>query len=498
MSNTTILWADDEIDLLKAQILYLNERGYDVKAVTNGQDALEEIRSQHFDVVFLDESMPGLTGLETLSKIKEINANVPVVMITKNEEENLMDEAIGSQIDDYLIKPVKPQQIVLTLKKLTDNKRLITQKTTSSYQQAFQQLFMAMSSNDSAEDWMETYKKLIYWELQLQASGDTGMDEVLVMQKQEANSEFSKFITRNYTHWLNTPSEAPTMSHNLLKNHVFPLIDATPTFLIVIDNLRYDQWRTIEPLVSEYFRLKTEDTFFSILPTSTQYSRNAIFAGIPPSEIERKYPQWWVNDEEPKGKNLYEKQLLNEHIRRSHLDIKFSYNKITNNTKGKELEDNILNLMTNSLNVIVYNFVDMLSHARTEMEVLKELASDENAYRSLTRSWFEHSPLFAALKKLAGRKVRIVFTTDHGTVRVKRPVKVVGDKNTTTNLRYKTGKNLNYNPKEVYEIKDPSKGYLPRQHVSSTFIFARDNDFLVYPNNYNHFVKYYKDTFQHG
>ncbi len=497
-NKTQILWADDEIDMLKAQIKYLNDRGYDVKAVSNGQDALDEIKVNQFDVVFLDESMPGLTGLETLSKIKEVNANIPIVMITKNEEENLMDEAIGSQIDDYLIKPVKPQQIVLTLKKLTDNKRLISEKTTSSYQQAFQQLFMQLSSNDSPSDWIETYRKLVFWELQLQQTENTGMDDVLTMQKQEANNEFCKFVERHYEDWLHGQEDAPVMSHTLFKEKVLPFIDSKPTFLVVIDNLRYDQWRMIEPMVSELFRQKEEELFYSILPTSTQYSRNSIFCGLMPSEIERLYPDYWVNDEEEQGKNNFESELLEKQLQRLNLDIKWSYHKITNNRSGKELEDTILNLLHNQLNVIVYNFVDMLSHARTEMEVLKELASDEKAYRSLTRSWFEHSPLFSALRKLKEKDVKVIFTTDHGTIRVQKAVKVVGDKNTTTNLRYKTGKNLSYDDKEVFAIKKPKDGYLPSQHMTSSFIFARNNDFFVYPNNYNHYVNYYKDTFQHG
>ncbi len=499
MTKTNILWADDEIDLLKAQILFLNERGYEVKAVTNGQDAIDEFKENFYDVIFLDESMPGISGLETLSRIKAINPSIPVVMITKNEEENIMDEAIGSQIQDYLIKPVKPQQIILTLKRLTDTKRLVSEKTTSDYQRAFQELFMELGNNNSPRDWIETYKKLIFWELQLQSSGDTGMDEVFSMQKQEANTEFTKYVTANYLKWLNAEKDSPIMSHTLFKEKVLPELKADiPTFFIVIDNLRYDQWRTIEPLISEHFRMKNEDAFFSILPTSTQYSRNAIFSGLLPSEIEHRHKEYWVNDEDAEGKNKYEKQLFEEQLKRLRYDIKFSYNKITTVQKGKELEDNVLNLVHNELNIIVYNFVDMLSHARTEMEVLKELANDESAYRSLTRSWFEHSPLFSAIKKLKDKNVQLIFTTDHGTVRVKKPVKVIGDRNTTTNLRYKTGKNLNYNAKEVFEIKNPADAFLPRQHISSTFIFAQSDDFLAYPNNYNHYVNYYRDTFQHG
>jgi CheY-like chemotaxis protein len=500
MNEIKILWADDEIDLLKPLILFLEQKGYKVDGVTNGHDALDKFKSNFYDVVFLDESMPGITGLETLSRMKAYNKEIPVVLITKNEEENLMDDAIGSQIADYLIKPVKPNQILLSLKKLIDNKRLVNEKTTQAYRMEFQQIIMQINNDMDFHEWADLYRKLIFWELELDNANNTEMREILEMQKAEANNSFFKFIQRNYTKWLKSSGgDIPTFSHTLFKNKVIPNIDGdAPTFFILIDNLRYDQLKTIEPLISEMFRKVEEDYFYAILPTTTQYSRNAIFSGLMPSEIDKKYPEKWFYDDELIGKNLHESFFLDEQLKRFGLDIKHSYNKITNNKNGKELEDNILNLTNNILNVIVYNFVDMLSHARTEMEVLKELAGDEAAYRSLTLSWFEHSPLYNALQKLKDKKVRLIFTADHGTIRVKTPYKVVGDKNTTTNLRYKTGKNLNFNEKEVFSLKDPSEGFLPKSNISSSYIFAREDGYFCYPNNYNHFVNYYKDTFQHG
>lgn len=495
----SILWCDDEIELLKPQILFLQDKGYKIIEVSNGVDAIEKVGKEIIDVVFLDEQMPGLSGLETLTRIKSSHPHLPVVMITKNEEENIMEEAIGSQISDYLIKPVKSNQILLTLKKILDTKHLVSEKTTSNYQQEFRQIFNSFNENPNYEEWMEIYKKLIFWELELDKSKNDSMREVLVSQKQEANKEFCKYVSRNYLNWIKNPADAPTLSNTLMRFKVFPFIEPdVPTFMILMDNLRFDQWKMIEPILNENFRVVSEDSFFSILPTTTQYSRNAIFSGLMPAEIDQRYPNMWVNDEEEGGKNLHEYDLLKEQILRMKKNLKTSYTKITTLDGGKTMVSNMNNMMQNNLNVIVYNFIDMLSHARTEMEVLKELAPDENAYREITKTWFNNSPLHEALVKIADKKVNLIITTDHGSMRVKEPVKVIGDRDTSTNLRYKHGKNLSYNAKELFEIKKPEEAKLPKPHNSSTFIFAREDDFFVYPNNYNQHVNMYRNTFQHG
>ena len=495
-----ILWADDEIDLLKPQLFFLEKKGYEVTTVTNGHDALDILsESNDIDVVFLDESMPGLTGLHTLARLKEINNHIPVVMITKNEAENVMEEAIGSQIDDYLIKPVNPNQILLTLKKLIDNKRLVSEKTATDYQQEFRKIHMDINDRPDYKSWVEIYKKIISWELKLDESENSDLSSILDAQKREANTEFSRYITNNYLQWMKT-QDRPILSHELMKQKVLPFLqDNKPVFFVLLDNLRYDQWKIIEPIVTELYRIEDDDYFYSILPTSTQYSRNAIFAGLTPAEIEKKYPDWWVNDFEEGGKNLKENELLLEQLKRVvRKELKVEYHKVTNNTYAKNLLDNIHNYINKDLTVIVYNFIDMMSHARTELEVLKELASDEKAYRSLTRSWFVNSPLWAALKKIADKDITLIITTDHGTIRVKQPSKVIGDKETTTNLRYKVGKNLQYDRKDVLEIKNPLDAGLPKPNVSSTFIFAKEDMYFLYPNNYNYYNKFYLDTFQHG
>jgi len=501
MSLAKILWVDDEIESLHSQILFLENKGYEVKALTNGFDAIDYLKENPIDVVLMDETMPGITGLETLAKIKEHNQQTPVVLITKNETENLMDDAIGSQITDYLIKPVNPNQVLLSLKKIIDNKRLVAERTTTAYQQQFRHLFMDLNSNPDYNGWMEIYKKLVYWELEMEKSDSPEMREVLQSQKQEANTEFFKFISKNYARWVNPRStESPIMSHNLLQFKVLPHVEkGTSTFFILLDNLRIDQWKAIQPIFAESFRILEEDSFYSILPTATQYSRNAIFSGLMPLEIERQFPSQWKNDDEEGGKNLFEEEFFRAQLKRLKKDqLKSSYTKVLNYQAGQDLVNNIHNLLNNDLNIIVYNFVDMMSHARTEMEVLKELAGDEISYRSLTASWFEHSPLHQALKKVADKKINLILATDHGSVRVKTPYKVVGDKQTTTNLRYKHGRNLNYEAKEVLAFRDPKEAGLPVPTVNSSFIFAKGDGFLCYPNNYNYYVNYYRNTFQHG
>lgn len=501
MNYNNIAWVDDEIESLKAQILFLSQKGYDIKSFTNGYDLLESLQDYTPDVILLDESMPGMTGLEVIMKLRENYKHIPVIMITKNEEEYIMDEAIGSQIADYLIKPVNPNQVLLSIKKTLDRSRLISEKTTTDYQKEFANLFMQINDRPNADGWKQVYKKLIHWELEM-AKTSSDMFEVIQSQKQEANSEFFKFISQNYLDWIKVSSnkDAPILSHNLLQRKLFPILKKDkPTVFVLIDNLRLDQWEIIEPILLPYFKKVEDELFFSILPSTTQYSRNSIFGGQLPVEIEKKYPNEWKNDDEEGGKNLFEDELLLDNLKRNNLsDIKMEYIKVTNNNNGKQLEENILNKLNNDLTVIVYNFVDMLSHARTEMEVLKELASDESSYRSLTKSWFEHSPLLNALKKLQQKDVQIVISTDHGTKRVKNPSKVIGDRATTTNLRYKHGKNLQFKEKDVFSIHQPQIAGLPQPNVNSKFIFAKEDIFLCYPNNYNYYANYYKNTFQHG
>lgn len=500
MDQINILWADDEIDLLKPHIMFLESKGYSVTTANNGRDAIDLVGQRDFDIIFLDENMPGLSGLETLVRIKNLKSHVPVVMITKNEEEAIMEEAIGGKIADYLIKPVNPNQILLSLKKNLDEKRLVSEKTSQGYQQEFRQIGMTLSDRLSWSEWVEVYRKLVYWELELEKSIDSGMYDILTAQKSEANALFSKFVENNYLNWLKDPSSGPLLSPGLMRKKAFPVADENPepVFFVLIDNLRFDQWKVIQPLVQELFKVVEEDVYCSILPTATQYARNAIFSGMMPAEIQKRFPEKWIGDDEEEGKNNFEEDFLNEQLQRLRKTYKFSYTKVTNLDGGKAMVESVPNMFGNKFNVIVYNFVDMLSHARTDMQVIKELAEDERAYRSITRSWFEHSPLYEALKRIAERPARVIITTDHGTIRVKEASKVIGDRNTNTNLRYKQGRNLTYEKRDVLEIRNPSDAGLPRVNVSTTYVFAKGDRFFAYPNNFNYYANFYRDTFQHG
>jgi len=500
MRKISILWTDDEIDLLRPHIIFLREKGYDVDTASNGSDALELVRKNYYDIIFLDENMPGLSGLETLSRIKTISPNVKVVMITKSEEESIMDEAIGSKISDYLIKPVNPKQILLSLKKNVEKQQLITKQTTSVYQNEFMQIGSQISNRLSADEWMKLYRTLVHWELELSSSDDKAMDEVLVMQKNEANQTFFRFIKDNYLNWFGKPlGERPMLPTDIFRQKVFPLLNGgKKVFVLVIDNLRFDQWRVLSPIIGEYFKTDEELLYFSILPTSTMYARNALFAGLYPSEIEKLYPALWDDDDNEGNKNQHEEELLQKQMARLGRKEKLYFDKVSSLKTSRKLTDTIRNILENDLSVMVFNFVDMISHARTEMDMIRELASDEKAYRSLTLSWFNHSSLLDLLKTLAGNDIQIVITTDHGTIRVDNPVKVIGDRETNTNLRYKLGRNLNYKAKQVFEVTNPKDAFLPSRNVSTSYIFAQNKDFFVYPNNYSYYANYFENTFQHG
>lgn len=499
MKKTKILWTDDEIDSLRAHIIFLQEKGFEVETANNGTDAIEMVRNDFFDIIFLDENMPGLSGLQTLNEIKTVDPNVPVVMITKSEEEDIMDEAIGSKMADYLIKPVNPKQILHSIKKNVDQRRLVTERTNSAYQSEFSKIGMQISDRLSFPEWVEVYKKLVFWELELSASEDSTMDEILKYQKSEANNSFGKFVRNNYQSWFGSnENKRPMLSIDIFRKKIIPQLANGKVFVLVIDNLRYDQYRVLSTVLNNYYRVEEEELYCSILPTATMYARNAMFAGLMPSEIERLYPEYWEDDDNEGHKNRFEYELLQKQLGRLGKNYKLFFEKIAGIKSSRKLTDYIGNILQNDLSVMVFNFVDMISHARTEMDMIKELASDESAYRSLTLSWFNHSSLLDLLKLLAENQVKVVLTTDHGTIRVDNALKVIGDRETNTNLRYKLGRNLNYSSKSIFDIKNPASIYLPSRNVSTSYIFAANTDFFAYPNNYNHYAQYYRNTYQHG
>lgn len=494
--NHKILWADDEIDLLKPHILFLKSKGYEVTTVSNGVDAIDALNKEKFDLVLLDEMMPGISGLETLSRINQNHPDIPVIMITKSEEENIMNQAIGSKIADYLIKPVNPMQILLSLKKNLHSGQLVAAQTTSDYQQEFQKISMLINSARDIEDWKEIYRQLVYWELKLTETEST-LDEMLLLQKRDANQGFCRYVKNVYEDWV-TSEKHPLMSHEIFRRTIFPKLDkGEKVCFVVIDNFRFDQWRTVAPVLSEFFNVE-EDLYTTILPTSTQYARNAIFAGLMPLQISQMYPHLWIDEDEDEGLNIHEKELIQTQLDRFRRKEKFKYIKINESQFGEKILHKFNEMRDTPLLVMVMNFIDMLSHARTESKMIRELANNDAAYRSLTESWFRHSSALDIFRKLADEGYKVIVTTDHGTIRVDNPIKVIGDKNTNTNLRYKVGKNLNYNPKQVFEMHNPKKFGLPTPNLSSVYIYACNEDFFSYPNNYNYYVQYYTGTFQHG
>lgn len=498
MTTGHLLWVDDEIEMLRAHIIFLEKKGYDVTTVNNGNDAIEECRKRTFDLVLLDEMMPGITGLETLQQIKEISPSTPIVMVTKSEEENIMDQAIGQKIADYLIKPVNPSQILLALKKNIHKKQIVTEVTQTGYRKEFQDIAMRIMDCSTLDDWKDIYRRLVRWELEL-SSADSDMTEMLQMQKEEANNAFAKFVRKNYLSWVAPgTTQRPLMSPDIFKSRVFPAVNnGEKVFLVVIDNFRYDQWRTLAQDIGEMFDVD-EDMYMSILPTATQYARNAIFSGLMPEQIERMFPDLWVDEDEEEGKNINEEPLVRTQIERYRRHDTFSYHKINDSAGAERLIERLGELKKNDINVVVVNFIDMLSHARTESKMVRELANNESAYRSITLSWFRHSVVGELLKALSQTDCTVIVTTDHGSIRASKPIKIIGDRNTNTNLRYKLGKNLNCQSKEVFVVKNPHDAQLPAPNLSTSYVFATGNSFLAYPNNYNYYVSYYKDTFQHG
>ena len=494
-----ILWVDDEIEHLKAHLMFLAEKGYTMETATNGKDALNMIEENLYDLVFLDENMPGLGGLETLNRIKTSRPELPVIMITKSEAEEIMEQAIGSKIADYLIKPVNPHQILSSIKRTLDRNLLVSKKNTIDYQLEFSKIGMLLNDNLSYNEWADIYKRILYWELELANSGSS-MNEVILMQKNDANNLFSRFIKKNYINWLNNDGNRPLMSHRLLKERVLPILkEGKDTVLIIIDNFRYDQWEVIRQELGTFFSIVNDELYYSILPTATQFARNAIFSGLLPTEIIQHYPELWVDDEEEGSKNQNEEALMGTFFKRMRAtEYKTSYHKIHDADSSKRLLENYGNILNDNFTAVVFNFVDMLSHARTEMKMIKELVTDDASYRSLTKSWFLHSSCFEFLKRLSQDKKRVIITTDHGTICVQNPLKVIGLRETNTNLRFKQGKNLAYKAKDVFEVKKPELIFMPKPNVSTTYIFATGSDFFAYPNNFNYYASYYKDTFQHG
>jgi len=505
MDKKKLLWVDDEIDLLRSHIIFLSEKGYEVDTAMNGSDAIEAVKEKAYDLIFLDEMMAGMGGLETLAQIKDINQNIPVVMITKSEEETLMNDAIGGRISDYLTKPVNPSQVLLVCKKILEGKKISGQYAAKDYLQDFNEISRALSTNPDFAEWIDIYLKLVNWEVELDVHPEIGLQQTLNDQKREANKEFSKFVEKNYRGWINTIGDAytPTLTTEITEKYVLNHLnnEGASVFYFVLDCLRMDQWMVMEKHLRDLFKIEKE-YYYAILPTSTPYARNALFSGLFPSEIERYYPDLWSGgDDDENSMNKYEKELLQLLLDRKKIKLRndLKYIKIIDPEVGRNFEQNILSYKNNHFTAVVVNFLDMIAHGRSDSDILKEIAPDEPAYRSLTNSWFTHSSLLGTLKAIAKMdRVKIVITTDHGSIRSLRGAKVLGDREASTNLRFKYGRNLKVDDKHAVYIKNAQEYKLPKRGVTINYIIAKEDYYFVYPTDYHKYLSHYKDTFQHG
>jgi len=505
MDKGKILWVDDEIELLRSHVLFLKEKGFAVDTATNGEDAISKAKENKYDLIFLDEMMAGMGGLETLGALKEIDPNLPVVMITKSEEESLMNEAIGGKINDYLTKPVNPSQVFLVCKKILQGKKISSEYTAKDYLQDFNSISQSLLTNLDFQEWKEIYLKLVFWDLELDEHPEVDLRQTLNEQKREANKQFSKFIENNYKGWVNNPqeNEVPVLSNKIIQKYVNPYLTdgKSSVFFFVLDCLRIDQWMIMEKLLLNDFNI-SKNYYYSILPTATPYSRNALFSGLFPSEIEKMYPDYWVSEtSDEKSMNKYEKDLLQKYLEREKIKLRseLQYIKIIDPEVGRNFERNILSYKQNHFTAVVVNFLDMLIHGRSDSDLLKEIAPDESAYRSLTQTWFRHSSLYSTFKEISKiPNAKVFITTDHGSIRVLRGAKVLGDRDAAVNLRFKYGRNLKVDNKHAIFIKDPLDFKLPRTGLTINYIIAKEDYYFVYPTEYHKYLTYYKDTFQHG
>jgi CheY-like chemotaxis protein len=501
-SKGRVLWVDDEIDLLRSHVAFLRERGYHVETVTNGEDAVALVRENLYDLVFLDEMMPGMGGLKTLAGIKDLQPAVPVVMITKNEEESLMEEAIGGKISDYLTKPVNPSQVLMACKKFLEGRKIAGAALSKDYIKEFNEIALALNTGPDYKEWIDIYTRLVGWGLEFDKHPELGLKQTLSDQMRECNLAFGKYVERNYRDWVEQTSGRPPLSLEIVDRYVLPeLQTGRSVVFFVIDCMRLDQWLVFEELLQEYFTIARE-YYYSILPTATPYSRNAIFSGSYPCDVELRHPDLWdKNEDDESSRNRYERQFLEKLLERRKVILKPEpkYIKILDPEFGRSIESTISSYTQSRLTSIVVNFVDMLAHGRSDSSLLKEIAPDESAYRSLTRSWFVHSSLFGMLKTLSRHKnVTVILTTDHGSIRSLRGSKVLGDREASTNLRYKYGRNLKCDDKAAIFVKNPHDFKLPNRGVAVNYIIAKEDFYFVYPTDYHKYLNQYRDSFQHG
>ena len=497
-----ILWVDDEIDLLRSHILYLGERGYEVTKATNGLDALELIRKEQFDLALIDEMMPVMNGLELLRRLKELRPELPAVMVTKNEAEELMEQAIGAHIDGYLTKPVNPSQVLSVLKGIIDKRKISEDQLSRRWAEGFAELSRLIDEDLDAGGWQNLHNRICAWELELDGWGDVELREMLRQVRLEADRRFARWIEKIYPLWIESPPESrPLLSMSVVDKWLLPLLnDKKPVLFLVIDCLRLDQWLVLEPLLAEHFEIERKH-YFSILPSATPYSRNAIFSGFLPVEIEQLHPDLWSRgDEDEASSNRFERQFLEELLERRGVKLQreMRYIKVLEQEEAAEFERRVRDYLHTPLTAMVYNFVDILLHTRQSVEVLKEMLPDEAAFRSVTAAWFKHSSLFRIIQAYGEIGGTVLITSDHGSIIGRRGTKVIGDRQTSTSLRYKHGRNLKCDNRHAIRIKEPVKWGLPQRGVNTEYLLSKEDYFFVYPTNYHKYLEIYRGSFQHG
>lgn len=499
--NLHILWVDDEIEMLKPFILFLTNKGFILNTTTNGDDAIVMVVNNHYDLIILDEIMPGMDGITTLNEISKINPEIPVIMLTKNEEEGLMETAIAKQISEYLIKPVNPNQILMAIKRIFQTEEIRLNRVGQEYSQFVANLNRKLFSAPDFKEWIEIYKEICKWDLIIDEMNDENLKQTHFLEKRNCNTEFCNYIEDHYKNWLSC-NDRPNLSFDVVSQYIIPQLEANKTiYFLILDCLRYDQYLAIEPFIKEYFDIEL-DSYYSILPTATPFSRNAIFSGLLPVDIAKRFPEYWLeNNELDNSRNRNEHQLLDEHVE----DLGFKLNppskyiKVFNIEEGNFVLRKIDSFKNDKLVVLVYNFLDLLAHHRSKDQILQETIPDEEAFRAFTKHWFFHSSLFEAIKLISKQENSVlVISTDHGSIRVTRATQVVGDKDTSITVRYKEGKNLSCNEKHALFLKNPKEFGLPQRNIVNNFIFSKDDYYFVYPNSYHQYQKQYNGTFQHG
>ena len=496
-----ILWVDDEVDLLKPHLLFLQARGYHVDAISNGDDALELLRENSYDLVLLDDQMPGRSGLEVLEVMRRENPHQRVVMVTKSEEDHTMTEAIGRRVDDYLVKPTSPRQVLSVVTRILEGSSIQQQRVAQDFAARFGTLSRAAQDASTADDYAAVYAELVGWQVRLEAAGETGLLDTVHQLVIDLRRDFGAWVVGEYPRWMKDAADRPRLSVDLVREFLVPRLGAEPVWFVVLDCMRLDQWRAMAPLLAPYFEIE-ESFHYSILPTATPYARNAIFSGLYPDQIAEKRPEWWDASDDEGSLNAFEDQLLIEQLKRlTGRDVPVHYEKIFSDRQAEQVRARVNHALRTPGMVIalVFNFVDLMTHGRSESPILMEVARDEAALRDLTKAWFERSTAYAVLQEAARQGHKVILTTDHGSILCQHSTTVFARKDATSNLRYKFGQDLRAEiASTAFSTRDEKDLRLPPGRLGMSYVLALEDFFFVYPTKLREYQARYKNSFLHG